>query len=395
MVAHERHAGKARIGAGAHRRHGIVGVAAGSQVPSRGGSASCPTARSVPARGNERFDALAALDRKHVAAVDHHAAAAPAMARALRAAPPLRLHRHDGVRPVRACRASRAGAQAPALAAFAGPLGASSKPCTKSPAASASCTTTDRSATRRAARPSTAMPARPASTARRTVSGPIAGMSMRSSCPGFGRLIEHTGERRASARCSPLGDARQHPVGALVALDRLDDRRPPPRQPARRRRDRAGAAGRSPARHRNGTRLRFDAARRALRRRATPAQPRPAHKRESPCFSKKRTTRVSTPSSPPAMMMLTIAGRLAEEAKIGAQRKEIRPAHGADDDDLGAAGALQRGDHAADLSPADHGRGIRRVASRRSRSISRRCARGRRAPLPAGRSRAGSCRFPP
>ena len=72
MVAHDCHAGKARICAGAHSRHGIGGMAQDRK--------SCPAAEALrpplaqrAGAGNERVDALSALDREHMAAVDDDA----------------------------------------------------------------------------------------------------------------------------------------------------------------------------------------------------------------------------------------------------------------------------------------------------------------------------------
>ena len=74
-----------------------------------------------------------------------------------------------------------------------------------------------------------------------------------------------------------------------------------------------------------------------------------------PLLSKKRTTPLSTPSSPRGGDDARDGRQVEEETEVRLDGAEIGPAHRADDDHLGDAGVAQRAHHAADLRPADLG----------------------------------------
>ena len=182
--------------------------------------APTPLAQAAGA-GDERSDAFAALDRQHMAAVDDDTAA---VAKRLQGVQQSGAARRIGDLPrfgrLGADLDERTGKANGAAAAIAAPR--SSAPCTNRPPASALRTSSARS---RAMAPlaSTATPRNPASSARTTVPGPMAGMSTRISWRGLGRLTSTPAGARRRPRAGALqGEPCQHGVGVLGAFDGLD-----------------------------------------------------------------------------------------------------------------------------------------------------------------------------
>ena len=170
--------------------------------------------------------------------------------------------------------------------------------------------------------------------------------------------------------------------------------RAPPRRPGRRRRARAHAARQSRSRRRRDPPRserrcpwRPAAASRSGATSWTPSTSRPLP-------SKKRTTRVSTESSPPASRR-RICGRLLKKPASGRMRRRSGRVTAPAITSCAPALVLQRRHHAADLAPVDPG--VRKAGDgrRRPRPRCRRYARPARAPPRSRRSSAAAALRPP